>query len=257
MKYLVLGPSSMGFYSFLGALSVLDLSVVEEISGASAGALLGLLLSVGKSVDEILKISLEIDMTTHMKMNISSMITNYGLVSHSLIRDTIIKAIGGNLKFRDLPKKLHVAAVCLEKVETEYFSVDNAPDMSVVDAVLMSISVPLLIESIAYNGYTYVDGGMLEQVPLCAFLNKDSKDILALCIETNLQTSTKISSLKDFIIGISFCIFKNRIQVGMTKTVTIDVGDINIFNFMMEYEDIWRLYFIGRQAALTQLGLDK
>jgi NTE family protein len=257
MKYLVLGPSSMGYYSFLGALSVLDLSDLEEISGASAGALLGLLLSVGKTVDEIMKISLEIEMAAHMKMNLSSMMLNYGLVSNGPIRDTITKSIGGNLKFRDLPKKLHVAAVCLEKTETEYFSVDNAPDMSAVDAVLMSISLPFLIESVSYNGYTYVDGGMLEQLPLCAFLNKDPRDILALRIETNLQNSTKIASFKDFIFGIVFCVFRNRVQVGVTKTVVIDVGNINISNFLLDHDDIWRLFFMGRQQALIQLGLDK
>ena len=55
MKYLVLGPASMGIYSLIGALKARESELVDvkEISGSSAGAILALFLGVGMSVDEI------------------------------------------------------------------------------------------------------------------------------------------------------------------------------------------------------------
>ena len=49
---LVIGPGSMGFFAMLGVLQVLEdngkLSNVHEISGASAGSMIGLFLSIKK-----------------------------------------------------------------------------------------------------------------------------------------------------------------------------------------------------------------
>jgi NTE family protein len=57
MKYLVLGPASMGIYSMIGTLKALESKLVDvkEISGSSAGAILALFLALGMSIDEILE----------------------------------------------------------------------------------------------------------------------------------------------------------------------------------------------------------
>ena len=55
MKYLVIGPGALGLFSFIGLLHKIKhtLDDVEEISGASAGSLIGLFLSLNKETDEI------------------------------------------------------------------------------------------------------------------------------------------------------------------------------------------------------------
>jgi NTE family protein len=65
MRYLVLGPASMGIYSLIGTLKALEPKLVDvkEISGASAGSILTLMLALGMSVDEILEVSLSLDIS--------------------------------------------------------------------------------------------------------------------------------------------------------------------------------------------------
>ena len=82
MKYLVLAPASMGIYSLIGALKGRESSVVDvkEISGSSAGSIIALFLAVGMSVDEILKISLSLDVSQLMKIRITSFYSKFGFV---------------------------------------------------------------------------------------------------------------------------------------------------------------------------------
>jgi NTE family protein len=72
MKYLVLGPASMAIYSLVGNLKAHEsqLAEVEEISGSSAGSILTLFLALGMSIDEILDISLNTNISKLVKLDL-------------------------------------------------------------------------------------------------------------------------------------------------------------------------------------------
>jgi predicted acylesterase/phospholipase RssA len=177
MKYLAIGPGAMGFYALLGALRDTDLSTVEEISGSSAGAILGLFLALGKSVFSILEMTLMLDFETLMQPDLTSLVTKYGLTSLEPVKSLLVKLCGCDPAFKDLPKKLHVACFCLDTGQTEYFSSDTVPDGRVVDFVAMSIAVPFLFECVRYRGKVYVDGGMIESVPMNPFLGHRKEEV--------------------------------------------------------------------------------
>jgi len=256
--YLVIGPAAMGIYSFIGSLSLIDLNKVEEVSGSSAGAILGFFICLGKTHEEIREFCLNLNLTELSKMSITTFITKFGLISHEPIKKKFKEFCGGDPTFSDLPKKLYVTSFCVNKFETEYFSADTSPYMSVIDAVCMSISVPFLFESIKYNKFTYLDGGTFENVPSLAFLNKDPKDVLVLSLEINKKHLPEIKTIRDFINSVIHVAVNNRISCNTQyKEVRFDIGDVNIFDFSMSDDDKLKLYFLGYQIALTQLGLDK
>ena len=255
--YLVIGPAAMGIYSFLGSLSLIDLNKVEEVSGSSAGAILGFFICLGKTVEEMTEFCLNVNLTELAKMSISTFITKFGLIAHSPIKKEFQKFCGGDPKFRELSKKLYVTSFCINKCETEYFSIDTTPDMSVIDAVCMSMSVPFLFESVKYNKFTYLDGGTCETVPTLAFLNKDPKDVLVLRLEINKKHVPEIKTIRDFINGMIQLVVNNRVlSTTIYKEIRFDIGDINIFDFSMNNDDKLKLYFLGYQSALIHLGLD-
>ena len=68
----------------------------------------------------------------------------------------------------------------------------------VIDFVCMSMAIPFLFESVSYNGKLYVDGGLLESVPLGPFFGKKSEDVLALQITCECEPSEKVDTLKKF-----------------------------------------------------------
>ena len=63
---------------------------------------------------------------------------------------------------------------------------------------------------------------------------------------------------QDFIYNIIQLAINNRvIYKTFSKSIFIDLGTINIFDFLMDYDNKLKLYLLGYQTALTQLGLDK
>ena len=54
-EYLVVGPGAMGIFSMLGYLKTIEPSLkhIKEYSGASAGAIIILFLSLGFTIDDI------------------------------------------------------------------------------------------------------------------------------------------------------------------------------------------------------------
>lgn len=251
---LVIGPGGMGIYAFLGGVSCIGLDNIDEVSGASAGALLGLFICVGKTIEEITEFCFGIDLKELSSLNIASFITNFGFISHGPIKK-VLRDFCGDPKFKDLSKKLYVTAFCVNRAETEYFSVDTHPNMSVIDAVYMSISVPFLFETIKHNTYTYLDGGTRENVPVMAFMNKDPDTVLILKREENKMHVPEIRDLKSFVQSLVSVAIESGVTTStFSKTVSLDMSDANIFDFLMSHEDKMKLYARGYQTTLSHLG---
>ena len=116
MKYLVLGPASMGMYSMIGALKAVEtkLTDVEEISGSSAGSILALLLALGMSVDEVYKISLSLNIPEFVKLRIGSFFNKFGFVDLGPIREKLVEICGCDPTFEELEMKNIYISVLLE-----------------------------------------------------------------------------------------------------------------------------------------------
>jgi predicted acylesterase/phospholipase RssA len=252
--YVVIGPGAMGTFAYFGALSALGLDRVDEVSGCSAGAILGLLICTGKTIEEIRDFIFNVNIKELTKVNILSLINNFGFISHGPIKK-LLKEFCGDPTFKDLSKKLYVTSYCLNKMETEYFSVDNSPDMSVVDAVCMSMSVPFLFESVKYNTYRYVDGATCEHYPMLAFLHKDPKDVLIIRLERHKKCIPEIKNIKEFIMCLVNIASESPLAYkSFSREITIDIIGVNIFDFLMSDDDKMKLYVIGYQTALSHLG---
>jgi len=250
----VIGPGGMGFYAFLGSVACIGLENIDEVSGSSAGAILGLFICSGKTLEETLDFCFSVNLKELATVSIMSLVTNFGLISHSPIKK-VLKSFLGDLKFKDLSKKLYVTSFCVNRSTTEYFSVDTHPDMSVIDAVCMSISVPFLFETTKYNTYTYMDGGTRESIPVMAFIDKDPDSVLIIRRESNVVHVPEITSIKSFIQTLVNVVIQSAEDIKtLSKEIFIDTGDLNIFDFSMSHDDKMKLYTRGYQATLSHLG---
>ena len=248
MKYLVLAPASMGIYSLIGALKARESNLVDvkEISGSSAGSIIALFLAVGMSVDEILKISLSLDVSQLMKIRITSFYSKFGFVDITPIRKKLVEICGRDPTFNELDMKIYISAFCLNTSETVYFSKDTHPDMKVIDAVCMSMAVPVIFACGTYGGYTYIDGGTMEQYPLAPFLDKKPHEITCIKIKLNKIFKENISNPKEFIEALILSTLSNRTEYDKSiEVVEVNVGDTDIFNFSMTYEEKIRLFNMG------------
>ena len=115
MKYLVLGPASMGIYSLIGSMKARESSLVDvkEISGSSAGAILALFLAIGMSVDEILETSLSLNIPNFVKIRLGSFFNKFGFVDMEPIRNKLVEICGGDPTFEELEMKIFISAFCM------------------------------------------------------------------------------------------------------------------------------------------------
>ena len=248
MKYLVLGPASMGIYSLIGTLKALESKLVDvkEISGSSAGSILCLFLALGMSIDEIVNIALNLNVPEFVKIRIGSFFNKFGFVDLVPIREKLVEICGCDPTFEELDMKIYVSAFCLNTSTTEYFSRDTHPNMKVIDAVCMSIAIPLIFACGKYDGRTYVDGGTQEAYPMTPFLDKKPTEVTCIKLKMDRVYQTEINNPRQYVESLIRSSLSNRVTYGEnTEFIEINVGDTNIFDFNMSYEDKIKLYNIG------------
>jgi NTE family protein len=165
---LVLSGGGARGFAHLGLLQALNDNGIfpDIISGTSAGALAGVLYADGYSPKEILHL-----------MNSGSKLD---FMRPALPREGLLQ-IGGIVKilksclrartFEQLKIPLYVAATDLNNGKAEYFSKGN-----LIDPIIASASIPVLFQPVMINNILYVDGGVLDNLPVgpiekkCRFL---------------------------------------------------------------------------------------
>jgi predicted acylesterase/phospholipase RssA len=260
MKHLAIGPGVLGYFAYLGVLKKLSddkqLDFLEEISGSSAGGIVAFLYVVARgNFERMLKISLNIPIHKMVKPDLKTFLKNYGLIPYERIRDVFSSALSKlipkktDITFKELyyhfPVKLHIPAFCVNTAQTVYFSVDTHPDMSVIDAVYMTIAIPFIFESFEYKDWRYIDGAFMETTPCAPFLNK--QDVLAIrLVHKSEQT---FSDFKSYVHLILSAIMKNRYKYETVKHLFIDMGETSVYNFNMTTEEKMKMYTLGYELT--------
>lgn len=129
---------------------------VDQISGTSAGAIAGALTAAGYSPDESLKLIESSSFMKHLRPAWNRM----GLLRIDTVIDLYRKYIPHDT-FEGLNIPLHVVAVDLNDGEQVVFS-----EGELIRPVLASCCLPGIFEPLLINKRQYVDGGILNNLPI-------------------------------------------------------------------------------------------
>lgn len=198
---LVLSSGSVYSSAFIGCVKYLvDMGAMDQLKtivGASAGAILSMLLAIGMSSDEIYSFLLEhivdkqltdIDISSVLKLS-----TGFGLDDGQMMVRLFHAALESKGYDKDTTllelvkrsgKNLVICVSNITKGCAEYLSVDTTPDVPVALALRMSCAIPLVFEPVLYNGCYYLDGAVTDGFPYAVM---DSKLKDTLCILTNFK----------------------------------------------------------------------
>jgi NTE family protein len=155
---LVLSGGGARGFAHLGVIQALNDAGIfpEVISGTSAGAIAGAFYCDGYKPKDILKI-----MKTDSRLNyMRPVLPRYGLLQIS----GIAKILNSHLRastFEELKIPFYVAATNLNKGRIEYFS-----EGELLYPVIASSSIPVLFKPVVINKYSYVDGGVMDNLPI-------------------------------------------------------------------------------------------
>lgn len=155
---LVLSGGGARGISHLGVIKALQEAGIEPsiISGSSAGAILGAFIAYGYSPDEVL----EIVTKTNLYRIIRPAMSWKGLLSIDNSEE-IFKAYFPENSFESLKIPLIVAATNVKRGKTKYFKKGE-----LIRPLLASSCIPVLFHPLEIKGKTYIDGGVLNNMPV-------------------------------------------------------------------------------------------
>ena len=241
------------YYAFLGYLVKLheseQLNDLQEISGSSAGALCAFCYLLSRdNMKEFVNESITQDLTA-LKVNLKTLVKKYGFINSDYARELISRycfkfSYSPDITFKELYEKtkikLHVSAFSLDKHQVDYFSVDTSPSMSIVDAIAMSICVPIIFSPFK----NYIDGSVSEDIPYGPFMDKDIDDVFA--IRGRNSKIRKFNSLYTYITSFVDVFYSIRHKCPIPyRSVYIDNADVSIFDFKMNTDSRFKLYSHG------------
>lgn len=189
-RSIVFSGGAIPALSFFGCLQYLEhvglLPGVDTFVGTSAGCVVGFMTVLGFTPREACEFFMATGMQTHTLTELDVFDAMFGQRTcldtlgfddgsrwMSFLRDALeAKRKCRDITFAELAKatgKVFVVCVTnLTKVRREYLSVDTTPDMSVILAVRMSLSVPILYAPVMFEGSIYVDGSVLDNLPIAS-----------------------------------------------------------------------------------------
>jgi predicted acylesterase/phospholipase RssA len=160
------------------------------------------------------------------------------------MREELMKFCVTDITFKKLYDttgiKFHIPAYSIEKCMNIYFSVDSHPYMSVIDAVCASISIPLIFPP--YNGY--IDGSLVEEIPWVPFASKTNEDVLAVRISGESKIIDE-KSFVNYITSLMNIVYSMRDKNIKIRTVIVNTGDLNIYNFKLDHHTKMKLFIAG------------
>lgn len=205
---LVLGPGGVKGTLELGALYILHekklLDDIHTYAGVSVGAIISLLIIVGYSIKEIIVITVDTNILQDVEnFNLFSASSNGGLISSDPIRRKLMSLVTNKMGLVPTLKQLYRAtglalvtiAHNMTKDETEYFDPFITPNISCVDAVMLSINMPIVFYRLVYDNNVYVDGALGNPYPINYFDELGRYNILGLYIKNGKRFVSNSSEL--------------------------------------------------------------
>lgn len=267
IKNLIFSASGSKIFIHLGFLKCLsDNNLLENVNtfvGCSGGSIMSLIIALGYNLDTITELFLKLDSEKLKKIDTDSVLNffeNYGLdCGNNLERALRIilktKHNQDRITFKELYEKygnrLIVSSVNLQKHQEEYFDYTNNPHMDVIDAVLMSLSIPIMFSPRDFNGDLYVDGGIICPYPIEIleidktlkrdetlgivmspqyYINKDNVDYEFVFCDKDLVHRVDINSFEKYLFSVLSCgsikLLKERYEKYKDITVLV-VNDQN------------------------------
>lgn len=193
-KNLVFEGGGVKGIAYLGALEELAnrgiCEKIERVGGASAGAIIAVLVALGYSVTEIKKLLWGLDFKKIMDdswgfiRDVDRLIESYGWYKGDYFRNWIGDVVGrktgsSESTFADIEvlkqkskgfKSMYFIGTNLSTNFSEIFSAEHTPRMCMADAVRISMSIPLFFAAKrSPRGDVYVDGGILDNYPVKLF----------------------------------------------------------------------------------------
>lgn len=281
LTHLILGTCSSNGIYYLGILRYLYieklLEHVKYIAGTSIGAYFCLVFAMKIPVEyietyianifekantDVIRISIKNDRFRDFFK--SNGFFNTDILMTPLIEYMKNKYQEDDLTFREFVKRtginIYISCSCISDSKNKIFSAEDTPDVSVLDAVRASISIPFLFKPIVIDDKQYVDGVISDPLtPENIFSNVENGYKLFINLSaTNHQLSSAAApkgeeiAFIDFVVRILKIIYAHvtRCKYEYKKIHVLDVVDL-------KHVDVLRFYKSENGENIVELNFAK
>jgi NTE family protein len=215
---------------------------IDIISGVSAGSIAGALFLDGHHPREILEIFA--NQRIYKLIRISVPRSGFFKI------DGLKKILKTNLKAKnieDLERPLFIAVTNYQKARVEYFN-----EGPLVDLVLASSSIPVLFETKYINKIPYIDGGIMDNLPVDPILDH-CKKIIGVHVnpigEINASSSPWQVAERSFHMAVASEIRRKQELLDLF----IEPNELTKFG-LLELRRAEKIYKIGYDAGITAIN---
>ncbi|HDR51319.1 MAG TPA: patatin [Mariniphaga anaerophila] len=239
---LVLSGGGTRGFAHLGVIAALYEKGIrpDVISGTSVGAIVGAFIASGKTPEEILKIFNKgwFFKYTNLHIPLDGMLKLNGL------QEVIQKEISYK-NIEDLPIPFFISVSNLNTGKVEY---KNSGPLD--KTILASSSIPVLFSPVELNGQKYVDGGLVDNIPVEPIKN-DCDNIIAvnispLNLRENFKNLVQIAT-RTFYMSVN----ANMSEVKKYSSVYIEPDGIDTYD-ILSLSHAQELYELGYNSLKKQ-----
>jgi NTE family protein len=204
-----------------------------HISGTSAGSIAGAFYCYGYKPDEIFDIIIKMGLLKSVR----PAWTWTGLLSMDGFKEVLHRCIPEN-DFSALKIPLTVAATEIRLGKVVYFNEGN-----LIDAVIASSSIPALFNPATLEGHVYVDGGIMDNLPVRPLVGKC--DFLIGCHCNPVEQRFDMKNVKE--------ITERSLQMAINVNTTISKS---YCNFLIEPPELGKFstFDLSRGKEIFEIG---
>ncbi len=190
---IALGGGGAKGFAHLGVLKALEEKGIKPdiVAGTSAGSIVGAFLAAGKRPEEILELVKKNRFIDYAKMTLPG--SGFFTLDNF---EKLMKRLLPAREFKDLKLPFYVSVTNLYAGRVEY--INNGP---LIPAVKASCAIPVLFSPVKLGGQLYVDGGVLDNLPVTPLKGRCDRIIainVNLCDEVRRLGNIKGAGLRVF-----------------------------------------------------------
>lgn len=262
-KYVLFSGGGIKGISQIGAMDALmkyGFIKAEGYLGSSVGSILATLFACGYTVEELKRLMTEINFHDYKEIDFKNFLTNFGLDNGQklmkLFRIMIKQKMGEKTTFKELyeytRKLLVITGSCINTGDTTYFDHINYPDMQVIEAIRISISIPGYYTMPTFGNYSFTDGAISDNMPFTYLSDEQIKESIGIQLYDG-EIIEKIESVEDYASALLKCVAKNTSKTILNKypenVIKVDMSDISALDFNMDKEQKQAMFQRGYDSA--------
>lgn len=272
-KKICLSGGGIRAVAFVGALEVLQkynlLAHVTEYVGVSAGALIGFLLAIGYTLQELRLLVVEFDFSLIRNFSPEhtlGFLESYGIddgenLSRLCEATMRQKNIHAGITFRELSEirpplpAFRCYATDLTTCKPREFSVAKTPDVPIVIALKASMSLPFYFTPIQdpITGHLLTDGGVMNNYPMVFLSEEEQRHSLGLMFSADHAEKKDVENLFDFVNQMLACVYIPKIRRIRThlaeRTILLPRGEFPPWYFEATKEEREELVQAATEAT--------